>query len=280
MSNLSTKPPQLPLLPKETALDKLHIEVRSVHIQDVQFVSILDILQYHGNKKNPSQAWKSISAYMAKQGLSNSPDFGEYQFVGSDGKRKQATPVMNLDGFMRFVMSADVPEWEEIRQWQAKLSADAMRGKEQRKRDSNIEKLHKAGLSDRIETRTLEARNDNIRIYKELKSVINRLVDNPDWALVTDAEYFALFGMTAKNLKKILNTTSIRDNLGLHPLHALNYSEALLRDVLLSQGKIDNQRYLELIKLAIEPIGVHLRSVSQALGIDMLTGKSVLPSGK
>lgn len=270
---------QKPLIPAETMLDKLDIRVRSVYIEGEQFVSILDILQYHGNKKNPSQAWKTILAYMQdKQGFSNNPCYGEYQFVGSDGKRKAKTPVMNLDGFMRFVMSADVPEWEHIREWQAKVTADEFRGKSQKKRDSNIEKLQKAGLSDRVETRILIARNDNIRIYKELKSVINRLVNNPDWATVTDAEYSALFGMTAKNLKSILNTNSIRDNLGLHPLHALNYSEALLRDILLTQGKIDQQHYLDIVKMAIEPIGTHLRSISQALGIDFLTGKSLLNS--
>lgn len=281
MKNHSTDNPQLPLLPEETILDRLDIRVRSVLIDGEQFVSILDVLKYHGNKKNPRQSWQTTIKYMQeKQGYTNSPDIGQYQFVGSDGKRKVATPVANLKGFMRFVQSVDVPEWEEIRQWQTRLAEEDLKSKAERNRENKLDRLHKAGLGDRIETRILSARHENIKIYKELKSVINRLVDNPDWALVTDAEYHALFGMTAKHLKKILNTDSIRDKLGLHPLHALNYSEALLRDILLTQGKIDNQRYLEIIRFAIEPIGTHLRSVSEALGIDTISGKPLLGKGK
>lgn len=275
--NDSKENPQLPLLPEDTALSQLDKRVRSTYIGGEQYVSVLDILEFHGNKKNPRQAWKNILKYMQeKQGFSNSPDFGQYAFEGKDGKRKAATPIVNLDGFMRLIQSADVPEWEDIRNWQAKLSGNELKSKAQRKRDSELERYQKAGLGDKPEVVRFAAYNEALKEYAALKSAFTRVCDSPDWRVLANEEYQALFGMMANQLKAVLKNENIRQSLGTDALETMTFAERRLRSVLSTQQNLSNDRIQEIIKVVVAPLGIYLRGLSQLEGKDMLTGKPLL----
>ncbi len=275
--NDSKENSQLPLIPEETALGKLDNRVRSTYIGGEQYVSALDILQYHGGKKNPSQAWKTTLKFMEeKQGVSLSPFCGEYAFDGSDGKKKKSTPVINLEGFLRIVQSAEVPEWEPIREWLAKEGAENLKSKAQRKRDSELERYQKAGLGDKPEVVRFAAYNEALKEYAALKSAFTRVCDSPDWRVLANEEYQALFGMMANQLKTVLKNENIRQSLGTDALETMTFAERRLRSVLSTQQNLTNERIQEIIKVVVAPLGIYLRGLSDLEGKDMLTGKPLL----
>lgn len=272
--------PKQEMLFDANELNHLDSRVRMTFIGDEQFVSILDVLEYHGNKKNPRQAWKNISEYMVKQGISNSPDFGQYAFEGSDGKRKAKTPVMNLRGFYRFTQSADIPEWEHIRQWQAQLGELASKSKAEQDRLNSIKILQDAGFGDHPHTLWKIAHNETISEQALLKKAYARLIDNPDYPELTNTEYLALFGLKAKQLKAILQTENIKSKLGTQQLETIAFAAKQLRYVLSEQGEMTNERAKLIIHEVIDPIGVYMRGIAQLMGKDHITGKPLLPIGK
>lgn len=254
------------------AFTKLDKRVRSTYIGAEQYVSALDLLQYHGNKKNPTQSWRVTMEYMERQGYSTPSVV--YQFEGSDGKKKKATPVVNLETFLRFVQSAEVPEWEGIRQWLAYIGAEQLKGNAQRDRENKIELYKKAGYGDRPEVLHMEAYNEALKEYAALKSTYARLVDNPDWANLANAEYLALFGMMAQQLKEALKSDNIRKALSTEALDTMAFAERRLRAVLTTQQNLTNERIQEIIQVVVTPLGVYLR------GLQDLTGKPLLASGE
>lgn len=225
--------PQLPLIPQESVLDHIDSRVRSTYIGTEQYVSVLDLLQYHGNKKNPTQSWRATVDFMTRQGYST--PHVVYAFEGSDGKKKKATPVINLETFLRIVQSAEVPEWEPIREWLAKEGAENLKSKAQRKRDSELERYQKAGLGDKPEVVRFAAYNEALKEYAALKSAFTRVCDSPDWRVLANEEYQALFGMMANQLKAVLKNENVRQSLGTDALETMTFAERRLRSVLSTQ---------------------------------------------
>lgn len=269
------KPNQLSLFQQVNDLEHWN-EIRRVELNGEMFYSVLDIFKFYGDTTNYRQEWKTTLGQLEKQGFSYSTEIIQYQFEGSDGRRKAATPIANLEVFLRIAQATSFKHWEDIRRFMSGAAAEKLQSQAERKRRNIIEKHEKAGYGDAPEIQRLRARDENIRVYKDLKTVIGQIVDNPNWASITNAEYTALFGMVSKQLKTLLNSESIRDSIGSHQLHALTYAEAVLRDLLKAQGETSNERILETIKFAIEPIGHHLQSVSDALGVHPVTGKPLL----
>lgn len=110
------------LIPRQYSfLDSLlDPRVRRMWNDDGFYVSILDVLEYHGHKTNPRLSWKQTLDWMTeKQGFKpSSIEIIQHQFAGQ-GQRK--TPVIHEDLFYRILQSADVPEWEPLRVFGAAL---------------------------------------------------------------------------------------------------------------------------------------------------------------
>jgi hypothetical protein len=77
------------LMPYSEALSHLDPRVRTTYIGGEQFISVLDILQYHGNKKNPTQAWKTTLSFLEKQGR-----FLYYEEHKFNGQGQKPTPII------------------------------------------------------------------------------------------------------------------------------------------------------------------------------------------
>lgn len=276
------QPPKQPhLMQYSEVLAQLDPRVRTTYIGGEQYVSAFDILQYHGNKKNPRQAWKTTLEFMERQGASFSPFVGQYGFEGADGKRKATTPVISLDGFLRLVQAAEVPEWEPIREWLAKTGSDAIKSKAQRQRENEIAKYKKAGYGNAPEVQRLEAYNEVLKEYSELKSTYVRICENPDWQDLANAEYFALFGMFANQLKAVLKSDNIRKALDTEQLDTMAFAERRLRSVLSTQGdNLSNERIKQIIDTVISPLGVYLRGLAELRGVHHVTGRPLLEGAR
>lgn len=280
MPNHTPKTPQLPLLPEATAFEMLDRRVRSSFMNDELYVSVLDLLEFYGNKKNPSQAWRDTLAYMERQGASLTPFCGLSKFIGKTGKMSKPTPMINLNGFLRIVQSADVPEWEHIRQWLADTGERELKSKASRERDNESAKLHKAGYGQTPEVIRFDAYRTELDEYAKLKKMYTQVIEAPDYAALNNAEYEAFFGMFASQLKKVYGDVSIRSIMGTVQLETMIYAERRLREALATQATMTNERAVQIIKVVIEPLGVYLRGYTQLMNIDLVTGKSLLGDGK
>jgi hypothetical protein len=266
------------LMPYSEALSHLDPRVRTTHIGGEQFISVLDILQYHGNKKNPTQAWKTTLGFLEKQGFAGSPYLGEHQF---EGKGQRLTPIVNLEGFLRIAQGAEVPEWEEIRSWLAKVGAEQLKSKAQRKRENDIGLYKKAGYGNAPEVLRLEAYNEALKEYAELKSTYTRVCENPDWKALANAEYVALFGLMANQLKAVLGNDNIRKALDTEQLDTMAFAERRLRGVLATQrDSLSNEEIQRIIEVVISPLGAYMRGLSELQGKDFLTGQPLIGKGR
>lgn len=279
MTKHTTKdtPKQLPLIPDETVLDKLDDRVRRTVINGEQWVSALDILQYHGNKVNPSLSWKRTLAFMRdKQGANlSSNNLLEHQF---EGRRQRKTPIINLEGFLRFVQSAEVPEWEFIRELQAETTAKTVK---QRRLEREKELIEKAWSSNHEAIERKQLQIDVIKSWQTLQSTIKDMVDKPNYGQLTNAEYLNLFGATAKELKIKLNSKDIRADLATMALSTLRHAETTLNAILrLSSGNLTMQQTTAIYEHVLKPIGDTHEHICQQFGIDSVTGKPLLISGK
>jgi hypothetical protein len=266
---------QLHLMQYSEVLAKLDPRVRTTYIGAEQYVSILDILQYHGNKKNPTQSWRVTQEFMTRQGYSTPSVV--YAFEGKDGKKKKPTPVVDLKTFFRIAQSADVPAWEPIRDWMAELAENESKSIAQRKRENEISKYKKAGYGDKPEVQRLEAYNEALKEYSELKSTYARICENPNWQELANAEYFALFGMFANQLKAVLKSDNIRKSLDTEQLDTMAFAERRLRSVLATQGdNLSNERIKQIIDTVISPLGVYLRGLAELRGVHHVTNQPLL----
>lgn len=280
MKNHSTKPPATQLELFQSTDFKQWERVRKVEIDNEMYFSVLDIFKFFGDGLNPSRDWKTTLNRMTEQGYSQTTDLVDYVFEGADGKKKKSTPVANLKAFFRIAQSTDFKQWELIRDYMAQAAKEKTESAKQRKQRETIEYMEGVGKGDVSGVVLLKAQYEMNRGWDVLKTEIFAKCDNPRMGIIVNKEYLAIFGMVADELKKELNTKSIRDNLPLRQVQVLTLAEGMLSDILARQAHVTEQQIFDAIQLAIVPIGQYLRGISAAMGVSPVTGKALLPSGK
>jgi len=216
----------------------------------------------------------------------------QLKYQSSDGKsyNRNFANDETLYLLVQYLRSSDDrPMLDEIRQFLAISGAtldDWRRNPEkfisaaEAKRLEILERHDKAGLGDRPEIIHLKSEHEIKRSIKELNSVIQSLIDNPDFAKLHDTKYVSLFGETASNLKKMLDTKDIHKSLPTLQLDTLDFTHKQIMQVLRLQGKISNDEAMKSIAMVVEPLGVYLRGLCANLGIHHVTGKPLLGSGQ
>lgn len=252
--------------------------IRHTSIDEEMYFSVIDVFEYYGSGSvNPRVEWERAQKRLKEQGFDVVTKVLQHQF---DGQGQRNTPVATFNTFLRIAQIVTFKEWENIRQYMADAAQQKIEAGAKRKRDKNISMYERAGLGDHPVTEHLKARNDSITQLNQLKTAISKVCDDPKWASIHNQEYVALFGEVAGNLKKILNTKEIREGLPTPQLRALTYAESLLQQVILRRERLSNDQLLNIITDVIAPIGIHLKAVSDMLGIHPITGKPLLNSGK
>jgi hypothetical protein len=268
---MSNSPKQLTLFDQpELYFDE---QVRSTEIDGVMYWSVLDVFAHYGNKTNPTKAWMYVKDYLEKQGFSSSNYLLELQFPG---ERQRKTPVANLEGFMRIAQVTKFKHWEHLRVIMALAGAECIRNMAQHKRDNEIKRYEDANLGHLKEVERLRIRNHSIAVLASLKSLVTVTCEKPQWGRFFDAEYRALFNETASQLRLILNTTSIRDDLPSLQLSMLTTSEQLLILALEQSDRLTIDQIEDIIHDIVAPLGAHLRKVCDLLGVHPITNAKLL----
>lgn len=255
-------------------------QIRKTEIAGETFYSILDIFKFYGSGLNPSRDWKTTLERMKEQGYSQTTDLVDYVFDGADGKKKKPTPVANVKAFFRIAQATSFQHWELIRDYMAQAAKEKLESTKQRKQREAIEYMEAHGKGDVSGVVLLKAQYELNRGWDVLRAEIFAKCESPKMGIIVNKEYTAVFGMVADELKKELNTKSIRDKLPLRQVQALTLAEGMLYDIIARQDSVTNEQIYDAIQLAIVPIGRYLRGISEAMGISPVTGQPLLSKGR
>ena len=250
--------------------------VRATRIDGIPYWSVLDVFAHYGNKSNPTKAWEYVRNYLEKQGFESSNFLLEHQFPGQ-GQRK--TPVANLEGFMRIAQVTEFKHWEHLRELMALVGAGCIRNMAQHNRTIEMQRYERAGLGDRPEIERLRLRDKSINTYKELHATIGRICQDARHGQITNSEYVSLFRQTTKQLRELLNTKEIRNELPHTQLMYLSIAENQLNEYFTQHQSMTNDDVLQVIAVIVEPLGDHLHSVSELLGLHPVTNQPLLNGG-
>ncbi len=258
----------------------LNSAIRRVEIDGKMYFSVLDVFAQYSGKTNPTQLWKATEKRLEKQGAIESIELRRHQF---EGKGQRETPVATFTTFLRIAQSADFKDWEDIRQWMAVTGNERI--EEMTNPELGISRAEQRyiagkvaqGLSEDDARKALEQRGKAKSDYKLLTAAIQQVcVDRPNYGQIINEEYLGLFGEIAKDLEKILNTSSVRDALPPLQLSYIQTAEWGLKEVLKQRGQLTNQQIISAARKVCQPLGQHLQSLCDALGIDHITGNPLL----
>ncbi len=123
-------------------------------------------------------------------------------------------------------------------------------------------------------------RVDMMDTYRELSSAVIRISSPKLIGQVVNAEYMALFGKIASDLKIILNTKSIRDSLTEMQIEYLEWADKTLVRVFERRDQMSDAELIALVTKTVTPIAEHFKVMCDVMGIDPVTGQKLLGSGK
>lgn len=210
-------------------------------------------------------------------------------YLASDGKtyQREFTNDESLYRITQYLRNTkDRPMIAEVRQYLAEAGSllddwrrnpEKMLSVAESRMLSEISKHEKAGLGEHPNIIHLKAELEAKQVVKELNNMVSKVVNNPDYAKIHNTKHLALFGATAGKIRDILNSKDIHKALPTLQLNTLIFAERQMIEVLrLQGGSIDNQRALDSIIMAVQPLGVYLRGLCDSLGIDHISGQPLL----
>jgi len=130
----------------------------------------------------------------------------------------------------------------------------------------------------------VKARTDGIAIHNELTRQIKVVsIKKPTrylYAQATNRVYTGLFHRDARRLKRALRlraSQNLRDHLNIIPLLLISLAEEIASDDLGGAKELTHTQTLEVVGAASELVGISADMIQEHKGIDLVTGKVLLP---
>ncbi len=271
--------------------------------------SIQDWIAGITGSKNPRQVWADLKRRYAPEKLkpnsridkSTAEAFQkqlldgcqQLPYTASDGKNYQMdfapdtilfliVQFVEADTGVKLAISSYLAQaGHDIEDW--KRNPEKMLSAAQARMQSDIERHEKAGLGNRPEIELLKSQLELSQTLKEIKSSVSRLLElsKGEWGTFHNEEMWQLLGYTAKQIQDARDPKkSARANLNIFEANGMKYGEQQLIALLSMQKTLDPKRLNESVKFIFAPIGENLRGLLESIGIDALSGKYQLPSGK
>lgn len=282
-STLSTNSAQLPMI--YTALNgslafvpQFDGEIRREVHNGIEYFSLKDITSHFSDLSSDGDVlWRRTQRRLKENGFQLDQKVIQLKLLSSDGKRYK-TPC--ADGYTCFhiINSIPSPNAEPIRRWLTSLGyerlqeiADPALGV-QRAVERAAESYRQQGKDDKWIAERIDAISD----YKRLCDAIDRVCDKPRYGEIVNTEYKALFGHVAKALQDLLNTKSVRDALPRLALSYLHTAEVGLQELLNQSDRLANDEICSIAREICLPLGDHLQTISNRLGVHPITGAPLL----
>ena len=121
-----------------------------------------------------------------------------------------------------------------------------------------------------------QTRMDVTDTFNQLRGIITTICKPAMIGRVVGREYMLLFGKLTDELKRILNTTNIRDELPEFQLTYIKMAEETLVMMLSQKETLTEQELIRIVDMTVRPLGDHLKMICDALSIDLVTGRKLL----
>ena len=224
--------------------------IRTVWDKDLDkyYVSVVDIVGILSESDRPRKYWSDLKSQLKKEGSEVSEKIGQLKLKAPDGKYRM-TDVCDIEGMFRIIESVPSKNAEPIKRWLAHLGSERIDEvfdpsiAIQRAIDLYREKGYdEAWISKRI--KALQDRKKLTDVWKE-----NGIVEEKEYAILTNEIYKTWSGMTAKEYKeyKGLRQESLRDNMDSLELILTDLSEEATKRI---ASKQKPQGLKENIKIA------------------------------
>ena len=124
-----------------------------------------------------------------------------------------------------------------------------------------------------------QTRMDVTDTFNQLRGIIAAISKPQMIGRVVGREYMLLFGKLTDELKRILNTTNIRDELPEFQLTYVKMAEETLVMMLSQKEALTEQELISIVDKTVRPLGEHLKMICDSLSIDIVTGRKQLGRG-
>ena len=182
--------------------------------QEKYFISVVDFVGVISESKDKQAYWRKLKQRLKEEGNETVTNCHALKLKAQDGKYRM-TDVVDIEGMFRIIESIPSKNAEPIKQWLAKLGGE------------RIDEVFDPSLSAQRAIDTYRAKGyDEKWISKRLKGIQDRkeltdvwydngIVDDREYAMLTNEIYKEWSGMTAKEYKqyKGLHKESLRDNM-------------------------------------------------------------------
>ena len=204
--------------------DKMHLinkifnneTIRTVWDKDEEkyYISVVDIVGILSNSSNPRHYWNVLKGRLKEEGNETVTNCDQLKLKAQDGKYR-LTDVVDIEGMFRIIESIPSKNAEPIKQWLAKLGSE------------RIDEVFDPSISVQRAIDLYRTKGyDEVWIQKRIKATQDRkkltdvwkdggIIDNNEYAILTNEIYKSWSGMSAKEYKeyKGLRKESLRDNM-------------------------------------------------------------------
>ncbi len=270
--------------PRQLSILEVQFNERIRHTihEGVEYFSLVDIMsEFSDLESRPDVLWKRIKERLETEGFSTRSSVIKLRLIARDGKLRK-TDCADAKTCLRIIQSIPSERAEPIRAWLAQLGAERIEESQHpglgtaRALKRDLALLERAGYSEHEAAAHIRSRIASIEGFKALSTTIAAKCANPNFGEIYNTEYLGLFNQTAAALKQILNTKSIRDKLPTMQLNALIYAESQLQLLLKQADRLTSEQVCDIARRICFPIGKQLQEICDLLGIDLVTGVSLL----
>ena len=182
--------------------------------EEKYYISIVDVVYVLTGSNRPRKYWSDLKKKISEEGNELSEKIGQLKLKSKDGKYR-LTDVCDIEEMLRIIESIPSKNAEPIKMWLARL------GKERidetfdpeisLQRAINMYRIKgydEAWINKRI--KSIQDRKNLTDVWKE-----NGIIDEKEYAILTNEIYKTWSGMTAKEYKEFkgLRKESLRDNM-------------------------------------------------------------------
>lgn len=182
--------------------------------QEKYFISVVDIVRILSNSSNPRHYWNVLKGRLKEEGNETVTNCDQLKLKAQDGKYR-LTDVVDIEGMFRIIESIPSKNAEPIKQWLAKLGSERI----DETFDPSlavqraIDTYRRKGYDENWIQKRIKATQDRKKLTDVWKD--GGIIDNNEYAILTNEIYKSWSGMSAKEYKeyKGLRKESLRDNM-------------------------------------------------------------------
>jgi len=274
--------------------------IRKVWHKDEWWYSVVDIVGELTNSKTPRQSWNNLKRQVESEGNRKLVNL-QLRLLATDGKMR-FTDVVNTEQALRLIQSIPSPKAEPMKMWLAQVGAERL--DETRDPEGFEERLFLEETQDTEEARQkrrvrriaffkamnhsdawIATREFGIITRREFTAAVQRVLGNrANYGQLTNDIYRGVHHRDAGQLRADMGLTpdqNPRDHMHRIGLHYIGIAEEACS---IKLGHLDENDAVppklvrELIILIAKQVGAQADELALALGIDIVTGKRLLPN--